>query len=97
MTMDEKLRAAEIISNCKLPEALPYIVELLGLREVEEEVVEVEKCESIRKLMNEKGVNDTELARACGIERSVINKYRNGVHVPNDARYCLIINTLKEM
>lgn len=97
MTNEEKLRAAEIVSNCKLPEALPYVISILGLQEVEKQIAGVERCDNIRKLMREKNVNDCELSRMCGLERTSIQRYRTGRSVPNDERYYLVMKTLEEM
>ena len=111
MTVEQKLKAAEIIANCKLAEALPYVMNILNVERAEIEItgsdnVDIRikrrnelpaKCRNIRELMEAKGISDAELELRCHSSRSTINRYKNGTTVPSEWRYKEIINVLKEM
>ena len=112
MTVEEKLRAAEIVANCKLAEALPYVMNILNVEKAEVEITGSEnvdikikrrreelptKCRNIRELMEAKGISDAELELRCHSSRSTINRYKNGTSVPTEWRYQEIIRVLKEM
>lgn len=112
MTVEQKLKAAEIIANCKLVEALPYVMNILNVERAEVEVIgngDVDikikkrneqlpkKCRDIRELMEAKGITDNELELRCHSSRSTINRYKNGTTVPSEWRYKEIMNVLEEM
>ena len=111
MTSEQKLKAAELVSNCKLPEALPYLINILNVEKAEVEItgrgnVDIKinrrnelpkKCRDIKELMEAKGITDAELELRCHSSRSTINRYKNGTSIPTDWRYKEIINVLKEM
>lgn len=102
VTMDDYLRAAQIVAVCK-SERLPYVMGLLakgGITMPEYEPTAdtkngLEAARLINKAYNEYGMSLSEIGRLTGIHKQQICRIRSGQSIPKEPRASLIIQTIK--
>lgn len=102
VTMDDYLRAAQIVAVCK-SERLPYVMGLLakgGITIPEFEPAPdaktgLEAARLINKAYNEYGMSLSEIGRLTGIHKQQISRIRSGQSIPKEPRASLIIQTIK--
>ena len=102
VTMDDYLRAAQIVAVCK-SERLPYVMGLLakgGITMPEYEPTAdtkngLEAARLINKAYNEYGMSLSEIGRLTGIHKQQISRIRSGQSIPKEPRASLIIQTIK--
>lgn len=102
VTMDDYIRAAQIVAVCK-SERLPYVMGLLakgGITMPEYEPSAetkngLEAARLINKAYNEYGMSLSEIGRLTGIHKQQISRIRSGQSIPKEPRASLIIQTIK--
>lgn len=102
VTMDDYIRAAQIVAVCK-SERLPYVMGLLAKGGITMPEFEpsaetkngIEAARLINVAYNEYGMSLTRIGKLTGLHTQQICRIRSGQSIPKEPRASLIIQTIK--